>query len=88
MANTPQSEKRARQNTKRAMHNKSQRSAMRTAIKQTLQSVESEKSSTEKTAVLLKKTISLIDRFASKKLIHKNKAGRLKSRLIKKTKKA
>jgi small subunit ribosomal protein S20 len=86
MANTAQSKKRARQNVKRALNNKSQLSTMRTAIKSTKQSLSAESASKEKTAEQFRKTASLIDRGADKELIHKNKAARLKSRLNKKIK--
>ena len=86
MANTAQSKKRARQNVKRALHNKSQMSAMRTAIKNTLQASNAEGAS-EKVSTHQKATSSLIDKAATRNLIHPNKAARLKSRMNKKIKK-
>lgn len=78
MANSPQARKRARQNEKRELHNSSQRSAMRTSIKKLLKAIQNkDKSGAQEN---FKQATSLIDRLAGK-LIHANKAARLKSRL-------
>ena len=79
MANTAQARKRARQSVKLNLHNSSLRSTLRTAIKRVKQAiglgdkVTAQRVFTESTAV--------IDRIADKKVIHKNKASRHKSRL-------
>jgi len=81
LANSPQAIKRARQNKKRALHNTSQRSTMRTAIKKILKMLESGDKSAASTA--FPNTASFIDKVAGRKLIHRNRAARLKSRLQK-----
>ncbi|AZG09692.1 MULTISPECIES: 30S ribosomal protein S20 [unclassified Pigmentiphaga] len=79
MANTAQARKRARQAVVRNKHNSSLRSMLRTSIKRVRQAVEAG----DKTAAteVLQKATSVIDRVADKKIIHKNKAARHKSRL-------
>ena len=79
MANTAQAKKRVRQSEKARARNASQRSAMRTAVKKLLSTIEGgDKSAMQ--AVFIE-TSSALDRAARKGLIHKNKAARLKSRL-------
>ena len=79
MANTAQARKRARQAVVRNKHNSSLRSMLRTSIKRVRQAVEAgdKAAATE----VLQKATSVIDRIADKKIIHKNKAARHKSRL-------
>ncbi|HLU20616.1 MAG TPA: 30S ribosomal protein S20 [Pusillimonas sp.] len=79
MANTAQARKRARQSIARNKHNSSMRSMMRTAIKRVRQAIDAgdKAAATE----ILQKATSVIDRVADKKIIHKNKAARHKSRL-------
>lgn len=79
MANTAQARKRARQALKRNAHNSSQRSALRTAIKAVKKAIET--GNKEAAAAVFSRTVSIIDRIADKKRIHKNKAARHKSRL-------
>lgn len=79
MANTPQSKKRARQNDKARVHNASQRSMVRTYIKNVLKAVESGDAEAAKSAYIA--AVPVIDRMADKGIIHKNKAARHKSRL-------
>lgn len=79
MANTPQAKKRARQNDKRRIHNMSQRSALRTAIKKLLKLI-SDKNADEAKAAY-QSAVSHIDRASSKGLHHANRAARLKQRL-------
>lgn len=79
MANTAQAKKRVRQNERNRVRNVAQRSAMRTAVKKVLRTIEGgDKSAMQ--AVFIEAT-SALDRAARKGLIHKNKAARLKSRL-------
>lgn len=79
MANTAQAKKRARQNDSQRAHNASLRSIFRTAIKKIIKAIEGgdKKAATES----YKENVAIIDRIADKKIIHKNKAARHKSRL-------
>jgi ribosomal protein S20 len=79
MANTAQARKRARQSVKVNAHNASLRSTLRTAIKKVIKSIEAG----DKAAAMVtyQENVSVIDRIADKKIIHKNKAARHKSRL-------
>ena len=79
MANTAQARKRARQSVKVNAHNSALRSTLRTAIKKVLKAVETG----DKAAAMAsyQENVSVIDRIADKKIIHKNKAARHKSRL-------
>lgn len=79
MANIKSAIKRARQNIKRRQHNASGRSMYRTFIKHVLKAVEEGNKEMAQTAY--SKAQPIIDKAASKGLIHKNKAARLKSRL-------
>ena len=81
MANHKSAEKRIRQNTKRREINRSNRSKLRTSIKNLRSAVSAndKKASGE----LLFPTVSLIDKAVNKGIIHKNTAARYKSRLTK-----
>ncbi len=79
MANTKGARKAARQSEKRRTHNTSLRSELRTAIKRVVKTVEAGKK--EDAGRELQIAMSTIDRIADKKIIHKNKAARHKSRL-------
>lgn len=79
MANSKQAEKRARQAVKLRSQNMSQRSTLRTAIKKVHAAVASGDKAAAQAA--FKETVSTIDQIADKKIIHKNKAARHKSRL-------
>lgn len=79
MANTAQAKKRAKQAEVRRERNFSQKSAMRTAIKKALKAVQSGDKALAQTT--FQAVSALVDRAAGKKLIHANKASRLKSRL-------
>ena len=76
MANHKSAEKRIRQNAKRKLQNKYYAKTMRNAVKK-LRDI-SEKAEAE---ALYPQVTSLIDRLASKNVIHKNKASNLKSKL-------
>lgn len=80
MANIKSSIKRARQNVKLRQHNASARSMFRTYIKNVLKAVEAGNQELAKSA--FEKAQPIIDKAASKGLIHKNKAARIKSRLV------
>jgi small subunit ribosomal protein S20 len=79
MANTAQARKRARQAVKLNAHNASQRSTLRTAIKAVRKAIEGG----DKAAAtqIFQASVSTIDSIADKKIVHKNKAARHKSRL-------
>jgi small subunit ribosomal protein S20 len=79
LANTASAKKRAKQAVVRRERNFSQKSAMRTAIKKVLKAVQGG----DKTAATAsyKEVIKLADKAVNKKLVHANKAARIKSRL-------
>ena len=79
MANSPQARKRARQAEKRRRHNASQRSMVRTYIKRVNAAILAKDSEAASSA--LAAAVPVIDRMASKGIMHKNKAARHKSRL-------
>ena len=76
MANTKSAEKRIRQERKRRQHNRAQRSQLKTAIKSVLSAQDEESA-----RAALKETEALLDRFATRNLVHRNKARRKKSQL-------
>jgi small subunit ribosomal protein S20 len=78
VANTRSAKKRNRQDVKKNEHNRTQRSRMRTAIKNVANETDPAKA-----AESLKETAALLDRLASRRLIHPNKAARKKSQLAK-----
>lgn len=80
MANIKSAIKRARQNVKLRQHNASARSMFRTYIKNVLKAVES--GDKEAADAAYTKAQPVIDKAAGKGLIHKNKAARIKSRLV------
>lgn len=80
MANIKSVIKRARQNIKLRQHNASARSAYRTYVKNVLKAIETGDATAANEAY--RKAQPMIDRAAQKGLIHKNKAARIKSRLV------
>ena len=68
-----------RQTIKRREHNRAMRSQLRTALKAIRTSLDTKDATGAKAA--LSKTVSLVDKMASKGIIHRNTAGRYKSRL-------
>ena len=79
MANSPQAIKRARQALTARAHNASLRSRLRTAIKAVRKAVaKGDKASAQE---VFGSSMKVIDNIADKKIIHKNKAARHKSRL-------
>lgn len=85
MANIASAKKRARQSEKHRQHNASLRSMVRTYIKKVYNAIEAnDKTLAEES---LKAAQPIIDRMASKGLLHKNKAARHKSRLTTQIKK-
>ncbi|HEX6307847.1 MAG TPA: 30S ribosomal protein S20 [Longimicrobiales bacterium] len=79
MANTPSARKRIRQSEKRAENNRSQRSRMKTAIKKVMNAQDPETAT-----VAYREVAALLDRMASRRIIHPNKAARKKSQLARK----
>ncbi|GBG03104.1 30S ribosomal protein S20 [Azospira sp. I13] len=79
MANSAQARKRARQSEKQRAHNASLRSTLRTAIKRVQKAVLAGDKAAAQT--VFQQSVGTIDRIADKKIIHKNKAARHKSRL-------
>jgi small subunit ribosomal protein S20 len=79
MANSAQARKRARQAVKQSQHNASLRSELRTAIKKVAKAIEAgDKAAAQ---AVFKESTSVVDSIADKKIVHKNKAARHKSRL-------
>lgn len=68
-----------RQNITRRAHNRQMRSRLRTALKAIRASIDGKDLPAAKAA--LSKTVSIVDKMASKGIIHRNTAGRYKSRL-------
>ena len=68
-----------RQNVKRRDHNRQMRSKLRTSLKAIRASLDANDMDGAKTA--LSQTVSLVDKMASKGIIHRNTAGRYKGRL-------
>ncbi|WP_374326803.1 30S ribosomal protein S20 [Azonexus sp.] len=79
MANSAQARKRARQADKQRAHNASLRSTLRTAIKSVRKAI----LAGDKAAAqgVFQQSVSVIDRIADKKIVHKNAVSRTKSRL-------
>mgnify|MGYP003463985496 FL=1 len=79
MANSAQARKRARQAIKCRARNFSQRSELRSAIKSVRKAIAAgDKAAAQK---IFGESMSTIDSISDKKIIHKNKAARHKSRL-------
>jgi small subunit ribosomal protein S20 len=68
-----------RQTTTRREHNRQMRSRLRSALKAIRASLDAKDVSGAKSA--LNKTVSIVDKMATKGIIHRNTAGRYKSRL-------
>jgi len=68
-----------RQNIKRREHNRQLRTKLRSALKSIRAMLDKKDVSGAKTA--LSKTVSIVDKMATKGIIHRNTASRYKSRL-------
>ncbi len=68
-----------RQNVKRREHNRQLRTRLRSALRDIRAAIDTGDPKSVKDA--LRATISMVDKMASKGLIHRNTAGRYKSRL-------
>jgi small subunit ribosomal protein S20 len=79
MANIASARKRARQAENRRQHNAALRSELRTAVRDVRKAI----SAGDKKAAsdVFRRSVSVIDSIADKKIIHKNAAARHKSRL-------
>jgi small subunit ribosomal protein S20 len=75
----PSALKAHRQNVQRRQHNRDLRSTLRTGLKAIRAALNDGKIDDAK--ALLSKTTSLVDKMAGKGIIHKNTAGRYKSRI-------
>lgn len=78
MANHKSTIKRIRSTEKRKLRNRYYAKTMRNAVRQ-FRSLEAKNEALE----TLPKLVSMIDKLAKKSIIHKNKAGNLKSKLTK-----
>lgn len=85
MANIASAKKRAKQDEKRRAHNKTLRSALRTSMKKVVLAVEA--GNLQGAQEAFKEAVPVIDRMASKRIIHKGAAARYKSRLNARVKK-
>jgi small subunit ribosomal protein S20 len=68
-----------RQNIKRREHNRQMRARLRTALKSIRAALDSNDVDGAKGA--LSRTVSIVDKMATRGIIHRNTAGRYKSRL-------
>ncbi|MEL4373083.1 30S ribosomal protein S20 [Shewanella xiamenensis] len=84
MANVKSAKKRAITSEKRRQHNASRRSMMRTFFKKVIAAIEA--GDKDKAVIAFADAQPILDRMATKGLIHKNKAARHKSRLAAKIK--
>ena len=75
MPNIKSAKKKMRKDVKRTKHNTFYREAIKKAMRLLGKAEKDEKEA--------RKTLSLIDKAAKRKVIHKNKASRLKSRVMK-----
>ncbi len=84
MPNTKSATKRLRQNVVRKTHNRSIKQAVRTQIRKVREAIEA--SDTDLAETEFRVVAKKLDRAAAKKIIHRNSAARLKSRLSAKIK--
>lgn len=77
MAQHQSAKKRIRQSAVRRLRNRYIGKTTRNAIKKLLETTEKKEASE-----LLPKTVALVDKLAKKNIIHDNKAGNIKSRLM------
>lgn len=79
MANIASAKKRARQAEQRRRHNQARRSMMRSTIKSVVNAIEA--GDRAKAEEAYKVAVPVLDRMATKGIIHANKAARHKARL-------
>jgi small subunit ribosomal protein S20 len=70
-----------RQTIKRSAHNRGLRAKLRTALKSIRAAIDSGNTAEAKAA--LSQTFSIVDKMATKGIIHDNAAGRYKARIVK-----
>jgi small subunit ribosomal protein S20 len=80
LANTASARKRARQSEKARARNASQRSMIRTYVKKVVKALDAKDKTAAEAAY--KEMVPVLDRYADRGMIHKNKAARHKSRLL------
>ncbi len=78
LANSVSAKKRMRQERKRRLHNRAQRSRIKTAIKRVMSAGDPESGQEA-----LKEAYVLLDRLAARRYLHRNRAARKKSQLAK-----
>jgi small subunit ribosomal protein S20 len=76
LANTKSARKRVRQQERRRDRNRAQRSRLKTALKRVMNA-----ETPDEAVAAYRDTAAILDRFASRRLIHPNKARRKKSQL-------
>jgi small subunit ribosomal protein S20 len=79
LANTASAKKRARQAVKARARNAGQRSMIRTTIKKVVKALDAKDKAAAQAAYA--DMVPVLDRYANRGMIHKNKAARHKSRL-------
>lgn len=79
MPNNPNARKAVRQTEKRRLRNRAARTSLKTVIRKASDAISGPDAAGSETS--LRTAIKRIDQAAAKKLIHKNKAARLKSQL-------
>lgn len=84
MANIRSAKKRARQSIVARSRNSAQRSMYRTLIRGVIKAIEAKDK--PKAEAAFKEMVPVLDRYAAKGMIHKNKAARHKSRLTERIK--
>lgn len=82
MANTKSAKKKIRQDKKRTLFNERYRIAIKRTRKELRKAIEGKKDKNQ-IEEILKKFYSIVDKAAKRRVIHKNKAARLKSRAVK-----
>ena len=75
-----------RQNVKRREHNRQMRARLRTALKSIRAALDS--NDVDGARAALSRTVSIVDKMATRGIIHRNTAGRYKSRLASRLTKA
>jgi small subunit ribosomal protein S20 len=79
LANIKSAKKRARQSEQRRLRNVSARSMVRSALKKVVKAIDAKDKAAATSAYAA--AVPVMDRYAARGLIHKNKAARHKSRL-------
>ena len=80
MPHTPSAKRTLRKNEKRRLQNRAVKSAMRTALKKAHEAIENKSEDIQQRVAA---AVSKLDKAGRKNLIHRNKAAKEKSRLMK-----